>query len=172
MLFYMSIFVVILIAALHTRFFYTAIANKNRSVHTSNKRIAITDSSRKYQKERTGFKINNDLPIPSVEEGGLVSLNLGKKHPADPVVCHKLKTARLIYEESLLSMNESYKARCRAESGPPTLEMVSKPFRRKVVPWAKDNKTAIRPWKTQKCLIPIAEPTYSELTHTGSNNAE
>jgi hypothetical protein len=161
-----------LIAALYARFFYTAIANKNRSVHTSNKRTAITDSSLRHQKERTGFKINNALPIPSVQEGGLVSSNLGKKHPANPVVCHKLKTARPIHEESLLSMNESYEARRRAESEPPTLEMVSKPFRRKVAPWAKDNKTAIRPWETQECPIPIAEPTYSELTRTGSNNAE
>jgi hypothetical protein len=137
MLFYTSIFVAILIAALHARFFHTAIANKNRSAHTSNKRIAITDRSKRYQKERTGFKINNDLPIPSVQEGGLMSSNLGKKHPANPVVCHKLKSARLIYEETLLSMNESYKAKRRAESGPLTLEMVSKPFRRKVAPWAK-----------------------------------
>lgn len=164
MLFYISIFVAILIAALHVRFFYTAIANKKRSVHSSNKRIAMTDSSRTYQKERTGF---NDSPIPSVQEGGLVS-----SHPANPVVCHELKTARLIYEETLLSMNESYKAKRRAESESLTLEMVSKPFRRKVAPWAKDNKTAIRPWRAQECLIRTAEPTFSELTHTGSSNSE
>jgi hypothetical protein len=172
MLFYISLFAAILSAALCSHFFYTAVANKIRSIHTSNKRIAITDSSRRYQKERVDFKTNYALPIPSVKEGGLVSSNLGKKHPSNPVVCHKLKTARLIYEESHLSMNESLKARRRAESESLTLEMVSKPFRRKVAPWAKDNKTAIRPWNAQECPIPVAEPTYSELIQTGSNNAQ
>ncbi len=134
MLFYTSIFAVSLIAALYSRFFYTAITNKDSSVHTSNKRIAITDSSRRYQKERTGLKINNGLPIPSVQEGGLVSSSLGKKHPAKPVVSHDQDTARLIREKWLLSMYESCKARRRAEPEPLTLEMVSKPFRRKVAP--------------------------------------
>ena len=69
-------------------------------------------------------------------------------------------------------MYESYRARRRAESEPLTLEMVSKPFSRKVAPWAKDNKIAIRAWKAEECPILIAEPTYSELTRTGSNNAE
>ena len=147
MLFYTSIFVAGLITALHERFFCTTIMNNNRSVHTSNKRIAITDSSRRNQKERTGLKINNDLPIPSVPEGGLVSSNLGNKHPAKPVVCHNQNAARLIREKKLSSMYESYKARRSEEQEPRTLEMVSKPYKRKVAPWAKDNKTAIRPWK-------------------------
>ena len=171
MLFYTGIFVAILIVALHAHFFHTAIANKNTSAHTSDEQMAATDSSRRNQKERTGFKINNDLPIPSVQEDGSVSSNLGKKHPANPVDCHDLKTARPIFEEWLLSMNESYKARRRAESGHLTLEMVSKPFTRKADPWVKDGETALKLCKTQECLILNAEPTYSELTHTEFNTA-
>ena len=147
MLFYKSKFGASLITAIHERFFCKTFTNKNKSVNTSNKRIAITDSSRKCQKERTGLKINNDLPIPSVPEGGLVSSNLGKKHPAKPEVCHNQNSARLIREKKLLAMYESYKARRRVEPEPRTLEMVSKPFSRKVAPWAKDNKIAVRPWK-------------------------
>ena len=147
MLYYTSMFVASLIAALYTRFFYKAITNINRSVHTSNKRVAITDNSRRYQKERTGFKTCNGTPILSVQEGGAVSSNLGKTRPAKPVVCHNQNTAWLIREKMLSSMNVSYKVRRRVQPEPPTLEMVSKPFSRKVAPWAKDNKTAIRPWK-------------------------
>ena len=164
MLFYISMFVAILIAALQARFIFTAITNKNRPVHISDERIVITDSSRTDQKERTGSKANNDLPIPSVPEDGLVSSNLLEKDSAKPEVCHDQDTARLIYEEKLLSLYESYQARRRADSEPLTLEMVSKPFRRKVAPWAKDNRDATRSWKTQECPIPVAEPTYSELT--------
>ena len=134
MLFYISIFVAILIAALQARFIFTAIANKNTSLHPFSEQIALTDSSRKYQKEQTGFKVDNDLPIPSVQEDGLVSSNLRKKHAAKPVVCHNQETAQLNDEERLLSMYESYKARRRAESEPLTLDMVCKPFRRKVAP--------------------------------------
>ena len=130
MLFNTNIFDASLITALHKRFFCTKITDENGSVHASNKQIAITDSSRRDQKERTGIKMNNDLPVTSVPEDGLVSSNLGKKHPAKTVGCHNQNTARLIREEKLLAMYESYKARCRVESEPRTLEMVSKPFRR------------------------------------------
>jgi len=147
MLFYTSIFVASLITALHERFFCITITNTDRSFHTSNKRIAITDSSKRDQKERPGLKDNSDLPVPSVLEGGLVSSNLGKTHSAKPVVCHDQESARLNREKKLLDMYESYKARRKEEQEPRTLEMVSKPFRREVAPWAKDDKIATRPWK-------------------------
>lgn len=172
MLVYISVFIAILIAALHVRFFYTAIVNKDILGRHSNKPIATTDGSGKDQEEWTGFKSDSDLLVPSVHEDGLVSPNLGEKHPANPVVSHNLKSARLIYEKGLLTMNKSYKARRRAESRPLTLEMESKPFTRKVAPWAKDNRNAIRPWKAQECQVKIAEPTYSELRQIGSGNSE
>jgi hypothetical protein len=145
MLFYISIVVASLIAILLARFSYKAMTNKNRSVHTSNKRVAITDSSRRYQKERTGFKTYNGIPTLSVQEGGMVYSNPGKTHPAKPVVRHNQNTASLIREKKLLSMNGSYKVRRSIEPEPLTLEMVSKPFRRKVAPRGKGNETAIRP---------------------------
>ncbi len=148
MLIYTGIFVASFIAALLARFFYKAITNKNRSVHTSNKRVAITDGASRYQEERTGFMIYGGIPNQSVHEGGVVSSNPGKTHPAKPVVCHNQNTAWLIREKKLFSMNVSYKVRRRVQPEPPTLEMVSKPFSRKAAPWAKDNKTAIRPWET------------------------
>ena len=80
--------------------------------------------------------INNDLPLLSVQEGGLVSSNLA---PAEPVGCHDQNTARLIREKKLLAMYESYKARRREESEPRTLEMVSKPFRRDADPCEEEN---------------------------------
>jgi len=172
MLLYIGIFVAILIATPCARFFYTAISNKTRSVHPSDRRKAITDNSEKLQKEETGFKTNSNFRVLSVQEGGSKSLSPGKKRSANPVACHKLKSARAIHEEKLLSMNKSYKARRRAESGPLSLEMVSKPFTRKVAPWAKDYKIAVRSWKVQNCPIPIAEPTYSELIRTKSGNVE
>ena len=140
MLFYTSIFVVSLMTAFYARLLYTANSFIYRSVHTSNKRVAITDRSGKYQKERTDCKINNDLAILSVQEGGLVSSKLGKKPPAEPVACHDQNIARLIREIKLLAMYESYKTRCREESEPRTLEMVSKPFRRNADPCEKENK--------------------------------
>jgi hypothetical protein len=147
MLFYTSMFVASLIAALLTRFFYITITNKTRLVHASNKRMAITDSSGRYQKERAGFKTYNGISVLSVQDSGVVSSNLGKAHPAKPVVCHNQNTSWLIREKKLSSINVSYKVRRRVQPEAPTLEKVSKPFSHKVAPWAKDNKTAIRPWK-------------------------
>ena len=143
MLFYTSIFVVCLIAAHLVGSFYKAITNKNRSVHTSNKRVAITDSSGRYQKERTGFKTCNGLSVLSAQGSGVVS----KTHPAKPAVCHSQDTSWLIREKKISSMNEFYKVRRRVQPEPPTLEVVSKPFSRNADPWEKDNKTAVRPWK-------------------------
>lgn len=134
MLLYTSIFVVSLIAVFYSHFFYTAIRNKNTSVRTSNARIATIDSSERFQKERLGFNINNGLPTRSVQKDESVSSDLDKKHPAKPEVCHDEDTAKLIREKRLLSMYESYKARCEANTEPLTLEMVSKPFKRKVAP--------------------------------------
>lgn len=134
MLFYTSIFVASLIAALLIRSFYKVITNKNRSVHTSNKRVAITDSFGRYQKERTGFKTCNGISVLSVQESRVVSSNLGRTHPAKPAVSHSQDTSWLIREKKLSSMNVSYKVRRRVQPQPPTLEMVSKPFSRKVAP--------------------------------------
>ena len=149
MLFYTSTFIASLVAAILTRFFYQSMTKKSRSVHISNKSIAITDSSRKNKKERTGFKANNGIPVPSVQQGGLVYSNMGKQQPAKPVVFRNQNSASLIREKRLLSMDGYYKVRREAEPEPLTLDMVSKPFRRKVAPWAKDKKIAIRPWETE-----------------------
>ena len=88
------------------------------------------------------------IPNQSVQQGGVVFSNARKTHPAKPVVCHNQNTARFIREKRLLSTNGSYKVSREEEPEPRTLEMVSKPFRRKVAPWAKDNKIAIRLWET------------------------
>ncbi len=143
MLFYTSIFAVSLIAALFAIFFHKVTTNRNRLIHISNRRVAITAGSRRYQNERTGFRINNGIPATSVHDGGVVSSNLVNTQPVKieicpeptkPEVCDNQNTVRLIREKRLLSMNESYKARCRVEPEPLTLEMVCKPFRREVAP--------------------------------------
>lgn len=172
MLLYTSLFVAILTATLCARFFFTAISNKDRPIRNSNKQRAKADSTGRYQKEETDFRFDNSFRVPSVPEGGYESTNVRKKHPVNPVVDHNLKSARDIYEERLLSMNKSYKARRRKESGHLKLELVCKPFTRKAAPWAKDNRTSARPYEAQDCPVPIAEPTYSELIQAKSNNMQ
>lgn len=132
MLFYTSIFVASLIATLPAIFFYEAIENKVRSVNTTYQRITITDSSRNYQREGTGFKTCNGIPTQPVPEDGMVYSNLGGMPRDKSVDCHNLDTFWLIRENRLLSMYESYTASLTAELEPRTFEMVSKPFRRKV----------------------------------------
>jgi len=147
MLFYTSIFVVCLIAAVFIRSLYKAITNISRSVHASNKRVAITGSSGRYPNERTGFKTCNGISVLSAQGSGVVSSNLGKTHPAKPVGSHSQDCSWLVREKKHSSMNVSYKVRRRVKPEPPTLETASKPFNRNAGPWEKDNKTAVRPWK-------------------------
>ncbi len=150
MFIYTGLFVASFISALLAHFLYKAITNKYRSIQISNRRIAITDGASRYKKEGTGFMTYGGLPNQSVQEGGVVSSIPRKTHLTKPVVCHNQNTARLVGEKRHLSMNGSYKVSRKETSERPTLEMVSKPFRRKVEPWAKDNKIAIRPWETQE----------------------
>ena len=130
MLFYTGIFAASLIAAFLARFLYRAITSKDTLVHISNKRLAITDGATRYQNERAGYNTCNDISVPSLQDARVVSTNMDKIQPAKLVDCRNQNSASLIHG--------SYEARRKLKPEPLTLEMVSKPFRRKVAPWAKN----------------------------------
>lgn len=147
MLFYTTTFLACLVAALLTRNFYKVLTDKSGSVNVSSKRAAVTDSSTRYQKARAGFKTCNGIPIPTAQQSRLAALNLGKRSPAEPVVCRNRDASWLVHEKKIASMGRSYKVRRRVEPVSPTLEMASQPFKREIAPWAHDNRIAIRPWE-------------------------
>lgn len=147
MLIYTTILIASLIVAVLARLFFTEASNKSLSLYGSNEGIAISTGARAYKSRKAYHQTRSSALVPSGEDFRVTAWNQEKTHPVTPIVRCNRDTSWLLREKKLVSVGNTYKVKRRVEPTAPTLDLVSKPFRRKPAPWAHDNKLAIRPWK-------------------------
>lgn len=132
MLFYTVMFVACLVATLIVSFLYKAVAQNARMADASYERITTTSDSRDYQRKRAPTKTCKSFATNTVPELEMVFSKWSRMSPDGLLPCLNQDTSWVVREKRLLSMCESYAARRSNESKPMTLDMISKPFRRKV----------------------------------------
>jgi len=152
MLFYTTIFLASLFALLVARLLYKAVSllykavsKSGRSAHVSNRRVAITSSASGHQKKAVVRKAAFGNLIPVDRNGHVKAWNQAGTNAALPNVNRTQDTAWLLREKKLVSAGNAYKVKRRVVPATPTLDMVSKPWRRKVAPWILNPEWASEP---------------------------
>jgi len=142
MLFYTTIFLASLVALLAARLVYKAVSlsykavsKSGRSTHVSNQRVAITASASGHQRKAVDRKAAFGNLIPVDRNGHVKAWNEARTNAALTNVNRNQDTAWLLREKKLVSVGNTYKVKRRVVPATPTLDMVSKPWRRKVAPW-------------------------------------
>ena len=147
MFIYTSLFLASLVLLLVARFIYKAICSgfnvvseSAKSINRTNARAAFADGGPGYQKNGKLRKASNDALIPLDRVNRETAWSLATTCATAPETLHNQNTTWLLREKKLelASAGKTFKVRRRVTPEPLTLDMVSKPWRRKVAPWIQN----------------------------------
>jgi len=117
---------------------YKAVSKPGKPVYRPNARAVFTDSTPGYQKNGKVRKASTDELFPLDRASNATVWNLARTNPYTPQIQQNQNTAWLVREKRLASVGEVYKVRRRVAPKPQTLDIVSKPWKRKVAPWIQN----------------------------------
>lgn len=147
MLIYTSLFLASLAVLVVARISYKAISSGYKVVSDSgksadrfNERLAIAENTPGYQKSGKTHKASTEALSPLNMVSRETAGNSAKTHATTPRNHHNQGSAWLLREEKLApaAAGKVFKVKRRVTQEPQTLEMVSKPWRRKVAPWIQN----------------------------------
>ena len=133
-LFYKTIYIV-----------FKSLSNSIRPVSGTCVPVTIRNSSAGPQKKSKKSKAVHDSLILMDHRNHEMAGNWSKTHPVDPDPHRNQNFEWLLHERKSALVENSYTVRRRCTPTPPTLDMVSKPFRHKRASWALEHEVSKKP---------------------------
>jgi hypothetical protein len=121
---------------------FKSVSNSIKPVSGTYEPVTIRYSSAGRQKKSKISNAVHDSLIPLDRENHEVALNRTKTHPANPGAHRNQNFDWLVHERKSALAENSYTVRRRYTPAAPTLEMVSKPFRRKRASWVMEHEAS------------------------------
>jgi hypothetical protein len=119
---------------------FKSVSNFIRPVSGTCEPVTIRNSSAGPQKKSKKSKAVHDSLIPLDRRNHEMTGNWTKTHPVDPDPHRNQNFEWLLHERKSALVQDSYTVRRRCTPTPPTLDMVSKPFRHKRAPWVLEHE--------------------------------
>jgi len=121
---------------------FKAVSNFIKPVSGAQERVTIRCESAVRQKKSNLSNAVHDALEPLNRRNQKTAWNRAKTHPVDPDFHPIQDFGWLQRERKSVLREDSYRIRRRVTAAEPTLEMVSRPFKREVAPWVLEYRAS------------------------------
>ncbi len=121
---------------------FKSVSNSIKPVSVAYEPVTIRCSSTGHQKKSKISNAVHDSLIPGDRRNHETVWNRTKTHPANPDAHRNQNFDWLVHEPKSALAEDSYTVRRRYTPAAPTLEMASKPFRRKRASWVMEQEAS------------------------------